>query len=73
MPILFIVKKQGSFLEQRTIEMSYGFVGEDEAGQNGEAGNPVGFPMQPDAASRRRNQKTCDRSNVNCSMGKGFH
>jgi len=26
-------------------------VGEDEAGKEGEAGNPVGLPMEPDAAS----------------------
>ena len=56
-------------LEQRTTEMSSGFVGEDEAGKKGEAGNPVGLSMEPDATSRRRSQKTGDRSSVNCSRG----
>ena len=54
-------------LEQRTFEMSYGCAGEDDAGKEGEAGNAIALSMQPDAASRRRSQQTCDRSNVNCS------
>jgi len=29
--------------------MSYEFVGEDEANKDGETGNPLGLPMQPDA------------------------
>ena len=52
-------------LEQRTIEMSYRFVGEQKAGKEG-AADPYGS-MPPDAASRIRNQKICDRSIVNCS------
>ena len=59
-------------LEQRIIEMSYGFVGEDEAGQDGKAGNPVGLSMEPDAASRSRSQKTCGISNLSCSNPKGL-
>jgi len=47
--------------------MSRVFVGEDKAGKEGEAGNPVGLSMQPDAASRSRNQKAYDRSTLNCS------
>ena len=54
-------------LEQRTFEMSYGCAGEDEAGKEGEVGNAIALSMQPDTASRRRSQQTCDRSNVNCS------
>jgi hypothetical protein len=41
--------------------MSYSGVGEDEAGKEGEAGNPVGLSMEPDAADRSRSQHQCDR------------
>ncbi len=56
-------------LEQRTFEMSYGFVGQDKAGKEGETDNAMALSMQPDAASRSRSQKPCGRSSVNCSTG----
>jgi len=37
--------------------MSYEFVSEDEADKDGEADNPMGLSMQPDAVGRCRNQK----------------
>ena len=47
--------------------MSRGFVGEDEADKDAEAGNAFALSMEADVGSRSRNQKTYDRSNVNCS------
>ena len=47
---------RGILLERFTIEMSLCHVGEDKAGEEGEAENPVGLAMQPDEASRCRRQ-----------------
>ena len=44
-------------------------VGEDKAGKEGEAGNPVGLSMEPDEASRSRSQLECDRWSLNRSQG----
>ncbi len=67
--IISMLGKKVSYegLEHRTFEMSFGFVGEDKAGKKGETGNALVLSMEPDAASRSRNQKSCGRSIVNCS------
>jgi len=53
--LLHTVKK--GFLEHVKFEIAPCCVVEDEAGKEGEAGNLIWFPMQPDVASRRRKQQ----------------
>jgi hypothetical protein len=49
--------------------MLYGFLGEDEAGKDGDAGNVELLSMEPDAASRRHSRTTCGRSILRCDHG----
>ncbi|HPS52452.1 MAG TPA: hypothetical protein PLK08_02770 [Phycisphaerae bacterium] len=51
------VTYKDTFLEHVKFEIAPCCVVEDEAGKEGEAGNLIWFPMQPDAASRRRKQQ----------------
>jgi len=55
----FYVQRQISpnALEHVKFEIAPCCVVEDEAGKEGEAGNLIWFPMQPDVASRRRKQQ----------------